>query len=67
MLFSHLRALSQCGHVLTIAESSEQAIHHLRSRRDHFDLVMCDVVLPGIDGLQVLALNSVPKGSTSTH
>ena len=37
----------------------------LTSCRDKFDLVLCDVVLPGGDGLQVPALNSVPKRPNS--
>ena len=37
----------------------------LTSCRDKFDLVLCDVVLPGINRLQVPALNSVPKRPNS--
>jgi CheY-like chemotaxis protein len=67
MLFSRLRALLQCGHDLFLAETSEQAIDRLTSCRDKIDMVLCDIVLPGINRLKVPALNSVPKRSQLTQ
>ena len=35
-----------------LVESGEEALETLR-RQDNFDLIICDLVLPGIDGIEV--------------
>lgn len=46
-------ALESAGYSVTGAESGEQGLEELRTSA--FDLVLLDVVLPGQDGMQVLA------------
>ncbi|MEJ7601174.1 MAG: response regulator [Kofleriaceae bacterium] len=39
-------------HEIVLVESGEAALDTLR-RQDNFDLIVCDLVLPGIDGIEV--------------
>lgn len=48
------RRLVRRGYQVDAAEDGPQAIQMLRSQR--FDLVLLDIVMPGMDGLQVLKL-----------
>jgi len=45
--------LERLGFSVSCAESAEQALALLAQRR--FDLVVCDIALPGMDGLTLLA------------
>jgi len=47
------RGLEQEGHTVVFAEHGREALDLLRSRR--FDLMLLDVVMPELDGYQVLA------------
>jgi len=47
------RGLEQQGHSLAFAEHGREALALLR--RDHFDLMLLDVLMPELDGYQVLA------------
>ena len=47
------RALTALGHEVTTAPSGEQALELLFDRRTPADLVLLDVMLPGIDGFEV--------------
>lgn len=46
------KGLSQRGMTVSIAWEGSQALQHLRA--EHFDLVLLDLGLPGLDGWQVL-------------
>jgi len=47
------RALRGLGHEIGVAASGEQALEALFERRTPTDLVLLDVMLPGIDGFEV--------------
>jgi class 3 adenylate cyclase len=47
------RGLEQQGHTVVFAEHGREALELLRSR--HFDLLLLDVLMPELDGYQVLA------------
>jgi DNA-binding response OmpR family regulator len=47
------RALTALGHEVTAAHSGELALELLFDRRSPVDLVLLDVMLPGIDGFEV--------------
>jgi two-component system copper resistance phosphate regulon response regulator CusR len=46
------RALSACGFDVTCAPNGNEAIERLE--REHYDLVLLDLLLPGADGFEVL-------------
>jgi len=50
--WSFEQALSDAGYLVDVAETGEEALDKFRRRR--FDLVMLDIRLPGIDGVEVL-------------
>ncbi|MFE0020144.1 response regulator [Amycolatopsis sp. NPDC059021] len=47
------RALRGLGHEVEVAPTGEQALDTLAERRASLDLVLLDVMLPGIDGFEV--------------
>lgn len=47
------RALRGLGHEVTVAGSGERALEVLGDRRGSTDLVLLDVMLPGVDGFEV--------------
>lgn len=57
------RSLSKQGYAVTVAESGLQALELIGST--HFDLVLLDVMMPKIDGLQVLT--SIRKSFSMTE
>jgi class 3 adenylate cyclase/CheY-like chemotaxis protein len=46
------RRLARDGHAVTPAEDGRRALELLQAR--HFDLVLLDIIMPGLNGLQVL-------------
>src|SRR5690348_16469732 len=48
------RRLQRHGHRVTVARSGRSAIEMLGER--HFDVVLLDIMMPGINGLEVLKL-----------
>jgi len=40
-------------HEIVLVETGEEGLETLKRQRDFFDLVICDLVLPGIDGIEV--------------
>ncbi len=46
------RIVTRKGHKVTLANDGKDALHKIR--RDTFDLVLLDVMMPGIDGVDVL-------------
>ncbi len=50
--WSFNQALTDAGYVVDVAETGEEALDKFRRRR--FDLVILDIKLPGIDGVEVL-------------
>ena len=50
------RRLTRLGHTVTLAEDGERALALLDERPTGFDLVLLDVVMPGIDGYAVLGV-----------
>jgi sigma-B regulation protein RsbU (phosphoserine phosphatase) len=47
------RRLRRCGYAITVASSGVQALQLARSQQ--FDLILLDMIMPGLDGFQVLA------------
>ncbi len=47
--------LSDAGHQIQTAENGEQAEVWLRDPAQNFDVVVTDLWMPGVDGLQLLA------------
>jgi signal transduction histidine kinase len=47
------RSLEQQGHTVALAENGQQALEMVRA--EPFDVVLLDIVMPGLDGFQVLA------------
>ncbi|WP_091504316.1 MULTISPECIES: response regulator transcription factor [Amycolatopsis] len=47
------RALRDLGHAVTVAGSGEQALESLYEHGNPVDLVLLDVMLPGVDGFEV--------------
>jgi phosphoserine phosphatase RsbU/P len=47
------RRLRRCGYAITVASSGLQALQLARSQQ--FDLILLDMIMPGLDGFQVLA------------
>jgi two-component system cell cycle response regulator len=47
------RSLEQQGHAVALAENGRQALEMLDA--DHFDLVLLDILMPEMDGYEVLA------------
>ncbi len=45
-------SLEQAGHELCLTNGGERALHRIQN--SHFDLIVLDVRLPGIDGFEVL-------------
>jgi two-component system cell cycle sensor histidine kinase/response regulator CckA len=50
------KALRRFGYHVIEAESGEAALQAISSDESHFDLLMTDVVLPGIDGVELATL-----------
>ena len=48
-----VRLLQQQGHTVAQAEDGAQALERLRA--EAFDVVLLDLIMPGVDGMQVLA------------
>jgi two-component system response regulator AtoC len=48
--------LESCGYTTTTAASGEEAAEKLRDK--NFDLILCDLRLPGVSGLELLAQRS---------
>lgn len=54
------RNLGQQGHTVSLAENGQQALEMLQEKT--FDVVLLDIIMPGMDGYQVLeAIKSDPK------
>lgn len=49
------RYLSHLGYRVLDANSAEEALAHVRRQEPRVDLVLCDVVMPGISGVQLAA------------
>ncbi|MFL6116222.1 MAG: response regulator transcription factor, partial [Catenulispora sp.] len=47
------RALTALGHEVNVAHTGELALEQLFDRRTPTDLVLLDVMLPGVDGFEV--------------
>ena len=45
-------ALSKAGHLVTTAENGTDALS-LIQENDHYDLLLTDIVMPGIDGIEL--------------
>ncbi len=48
------RVLTRAGHEVVLVETGEQGLDRLA--KEHFDLIISDKNLPGIDGLEVLRM-----------
>lgn len=54
------RQLARAGFVVDTAEDGESALERMADR--HFDLVLLDVIMPGIDGLETLRRIKMEEG-----
>lgn len=53
VLAEHVRSyLQKAGHMITLSRDGNEALR--LAKREQYDLVLMDVLLPGLDGLQVL-------------
>jgi PAS domain S-box-containing protein len=59
------RLLEREGHSVTIAESGQEAVDLFATRP--FDLILMDVQMPGLDGLQATALIREQERATGGH
>jgi two-component system cell cycle sensor histidine kinase/response regulator CckA len=50
-----LRALEDCGYEVTIAADAEEALEKIAADRIGFDLILSDVMMPGMDGPTLIA------------
>lgn len=41
---------------MVVAENGLQAMEHLRNENNHFDLLLLDLAMPEMDGLEVLSI-----------
>jgi len=48
-----LKALFQNEHDLTLAASGEQAIAAIAANADHFDVIVCDLMMPVMSGMEL--------------
>jgi signal transduction histidine kinase len=51
---SSARALRAAGYAVTTASSGEEALSSINERPDHFKLMLTDVVMPGLSGVELL-------------
>lgn len=62
-----LNALQFCiqklGHSVSVAESGEEAMDHLR--RQHFHLLISDIMMPGVSGLSLVAEIRIQRGNNT--
>jgi CheY-like chemotaxis protein len=49
-----LQVLVDCGYSVSAAASGTEALHVAQERRDGFDLIVTDVVMPGMSGRQMV-------------
>lgn len=49
-----LAMLELDGHEVAWMQSGTKAIKHLRAGKDAFSLILCDILMPEMDGLEVL-------------
>jgi CheY-like chemotaxis protein len=59
------KLLTRQGHAVTIASNGEEAVQALEA--DDFDLVLMDVEMPVMDGLQAIGLIRAREGHSGTH
>ncbi len=47
------RALERAGHVVTSCADGEDGFHALRAAAGSYDLLLTDIVMPGMDGIEL--------------
>ncbi len=60
-----LRMLGKCGHAVVLANNGREALAVLQN--ENFDLVLMDVEMPGMDGLETAALIREQERDTPRH
>jgi signal transduction histidine kinase/ligand-binding sensor domain-containing protein/CheY-like chemotaxis protein len=60
-----VRLIEKRGHVVTVANNGREALAALQ--KDHFDAVLMDVQMPGVDGFEATALVREREQDTGTH
>eukprot|EP00897_Mesotaenium_endlicherianum_P000897 jgi/Mesen1/10808/ME000093S10326 len=66
--------LRRCGYQVTVVDGGHEAIRLLQERADNYNLIIADLMMPGIDGLQLLryvrsnpVLDSIPVVMMSSN
>lgn len=59
------RRLARMGHTVTVAASGAEALQYLRAGK--YDAVLLDLVMPGLDGYQVLTRIKSDRALTETR
>jgi len=68
------KQLTRAGYTVTLAENGAQALEFLRKHPDRYSLILSDVMMPEVNGLELLkavrserALASIPMVMMSSH
>jgi class 3 adenylate cyclase len=48
------RVLKEDGYSVSVASNGEEALHIFRKNPNSFDIIICDLLMPGIDGIKTI-------------
>eukprot|EP00211_Chloroparvula_japonica_P014174 CAMPEP_0119131480 /NCGR_PEP_ID=MMETSP1310-20130426/10409_1 /TAXON_ID=464262 /ORGANISM="Genus nov. species nov., Strain RCC2339" /LENGTH=245 /DNA_ID=CAMNT_0007122055 /DNA_START=1 /DNA_END=738 /DNA_ORIENTATION=- len=59
------KLLQKCGYRVTVAESGEEVLRKIQSGKEQFNLILSDVMMPGVNGLDII--KAVRKDNSLVH